>query len=93
MAISWLLHSWAAYVASTPALAEVINTSLVFIVRGDGYPTAGVEWANLTSSLAGKRPNDVGAHLKVWDSPENPDENLGKPGRPQTKKIWAIDIP
>ena len=30
---------------------------LVFIMQGDRYPTARVEWANLTISLAKKIPN------------------------------------
>ena len=38
---------------STPDLVDTIDWGrpLLFIVRGDGYPTAGAEWANLTISL------------------------------------------
>ena len=38
---------------------------LLFIVRGDGYPTAGVSWTNLTISLAnfGERARTLGF---VW---------------------------
>ena len=51
---SWPIVEWAKYVAGTPALAKEIDWSLplLFIVRGDGYPTAGVSWTNLVISLA-----------------------------------------
>ena len=47
LAVSWPLHSWAAYIASTPALEDVIHwdTPLLFIVRGESYLTAGTESA------------------------------------------------
>ena len=37
----------------TPALEQELNWRhpLLFIVRGDGYPTAGVSWKNLAISL------------------------------------------
>ena len=54
VAVSWPLQSWAEYISSQPDLAEHISWDppLLFVVRGDGYPTAGVEGGNLTISLA-----------------------------------------
>jgi hypothetical protein len=54
VAVSWPLQSWAEYISSQPDLAEHIgwDSPLLFVVRGDGYPTAGAEWTNLTISLA-----------------------------------------
>ena len=54
MSVVWPLESWARYIAATPNLNKYIiwDFPLLFIVRGDGYPTGGVEWCNLTISLA-----------------------------------------
>ena len=54
VSVVWPLESWARYIAATPDLNKYINwdSKLLFIVRGDGYPTGGVEWCNLTISLA-----------------------------------------
>ena len=51
---SWSIVKWAKYIQDTPALECEIDWTrpLLFIVRGDGYPTAGHSWTNLTISLA-----------------------------------------
>jgi hypothetical protein len=53
VALEWPLHEWAAYITSRPTLLEALDFTqpLTFIVRGDGYPTSGESWANLTISL------------------------------------------
>ena len=52
--ISWPWASWQRYIASQPPLCRMINWSfpLTFIVTGDGYPSAGGEWSQLSVSIA-----------------------------------------
>ena len=52
--LHWPLQRWAEYINSRPTLFNALDFSkpLHFIVRGDGYPTAGSSWAALTITLA-----------------------------------------
>ena len=52
--ICWPLWSWARYIASRPAFMEPLDVSkpLTLIIRGDGYPVAGVSFCQLSIGLA-----------------------------------------
>lgn len=53
VAVYWPVHDWAEYINSRPPLLEHLdfNEPLGFILRGDGYPTAGASWTLITVSL------------------------------------------
>uniref|UniRef100_A0A7S1IVP5 Uncharacterized protein n=1 Tax=Eutreptiella gymnastica TaxID=73025 RepID=A0A7S1IVP5_9EUGL len=53
VAVYWPVHNWAEYINSRPPLLEHLDFTqpLGFILRGDGYPTAGASWTLITVSL------------------------------------------